>query len=53
MSTLFVLFSAFNKRINNLREKQDIWKNVVTYLKHLKIVRMLMFYLKTVSIGVK
>ena len=39
MSTIFVLFSAFNKRINNLREKQDILKNMVIYLKdHCAIV---------------
>lgn len=57
MSTIFVLFSAFNKHINNLREKQDIFKNMVKYLQYLKIVRITcrysMFCLKTVSMGVK
>ena len=53
MSTIFVLFSACNKRITNLREKQDILKNMDIYLKDLKIVRIIMSCLKTVSIGVK
>ena len=45
MSTIFVLFSAFNKHINNLREKQDIFKNIVIYLQDLKIVRIILAHI--------